>query len=136
MHLEVEKPTEEVQTRLFLPGTAVADGFVHELFGFEHLLELDLLVDVVASERVGVGSNDGDDLEAVRVFVRWILFPGLCEEFACHKIILMVHPQNTLAKPLVINCGCIDLTILINFPDIILRYLILLNRDISVGSEE
>ena len=136
MHLEVEKPTEEVQTWLFLPGTAIADGFVHELFGFEHLLELDLLVDVVASERVRVGSNNGDDLEAVRVFVRRILFPGLCEEFACHQIILMVHPQDTLAKPLVVNCGCIDLTILINFPDIILRNLVLLNRDISVGSEE
>ena len=136
MHLEVEKPTEEVQTWLFLPGTAIADGFVHELFGFEHLLELDLLVDVVASERVGVGSNNGDDLEAVRVFVRRILFPGLCEEFACHQIILRVHPQDPLAKPLVVNCGCIDLTILINFPDIILRNLVLLNRDISVGSEE
>ena len=136
MHLEVEKPTEEVQTWLFLPGTAIADGFVHELFRFEHLLELDLLVDVVASERVGVGSNNGDDLEAVRVFVRRILFPSLCEEFACHQIILMVHPQDTLAKPLVVNCGCIDLTILINFPDIILRNLVFLNRDISVGSEE
>ena len=136
MHLEVEKATEEVQTGLFLPGAAIADGFVHELFGFEHLLELDLLVDIVASERVRVGSNDGDDLETVRVFVRWILFPSLCEEFACHQVILMVHPQNTLAKPLVVNCSCVDLTILIHFPDIILSNLVLLNRDISVGSEE
>ena len=48
----------------------------------------------------------------------------------------MVHPQDTLAEPLVVDSGCIYLTILVNFPDIILSNLILLNRDISIGSEE
>ena len=54
MHLEVEKTSEEVQTRLFVILAAIRNRFIHEFLRLEHLVELNLLVHIVPPERVGV----------------------------------------------------------------------------------
>ena len=136
MHLEVQEPSEEVETGLFLPRTTVVDCFIHELLSLKNLIELDLLIDIIATKRISVRPDNRDDLQAVRIFVGGVFLPRFREELTRHEVILVIHPQNALAQPLIVDGRCINFAILVHFPYIILSNLVLLYRNIPIGSEE
>lgn len=57
MKVEEKETSEEVKAGLVL-GLTVLDGFVYELFRFHHFVKLDLLVNVIAIQRISVTSYD------------------------------------------------------------------------------
>ena len=132
MHLEIEKASEEVQARLLVVDATVRNGFVHKSLGFKHFLKLDGLIDMIPSHRVGIRTHYRDYLQTVWVFVARILLPSFREEFTGHEIVFVVHSQNALAEPFVVDGGSVDLAIFINFADIILSNLVLFDRHVPV----
>ena len=135
MHLEIEQPSEEVQTRFHLALAAIGDRLVHELFRLQHFIKLDVLVHVVPAERVGIAAHHRDDLQAIWVLVARELTPSFGEEFTCHQIILMIHAKNAFAEPLVICGCCVNFAILGNPLNVLLCQLILFDRNVTIGTE-
>ena len=97
MHLEIQETSEEVKTWFFLFFVTICNGFIHEFFCFHYFVEFDLLVNPVTSERVTIATNNGDNLETVRVLVLREFLPSLCEKLGGHEIVLVVHAQDTFA---------------------------------------
>ena len=58
MHLEIQQPSEEVETRFRLALAAVGYGFIHKLLRLQDLIKFNMLVHIVTSERVSIASHN------------------------------------------------------------------------------
>ena len=58
VHLEIEQPSEEVETRFRLAPAAVGYGLIHKLFRLKDLIKFNMLVHIVTSKRVSIASHD------------------------------------------------------------------------------